>query len=266
MLGVGGYGRVIVAVDPCSGRTGAAKVLRADRDDLVAAAQKEIALLAGLRHANIVRFEGYHVDLHGERVVVYMELVSGGTLLSHTLNRGRLSETEARTYQTQILAALHYLHGADIVHRDVKLENVLLSADGVCKLCDFGMAHRYQPGSYPLLHCVCGSRGFCAPEVIMERAYDGFAVDVWSSGVCLFAMVAGFFPVDVADLSDYRFRCLVSAQSEDRSGTRALFGLYNMTCALSDACVSVTDALLRVDPMTRIGVKAVASYAWFVAQ
>ena len=88
-----------------------------------------------------------------------------------------------------------------VTHHDLKLENVLLTGDDRCKLCNFGLAHAYPRGpdgevQRAPLTVVCGSKSYAAPEVLAGFGYDGPSVDVWSCGICLFAMVAGFFPLD----------------------------------------------------------------------
>jgi 5'-AMP-activated protein kinase catalytic alpha subunit len=79
-----------------------------------------------------------------------------------------------------------------VVHRDVKLENILLGASNDIKVIDFGLAAFYAPGKKLRVHC--GSPSYAAPEIVARRQYEGPPVDVWSLGVVLFATLAGFLP------------------------------------------------------------------------
>ena len=118
------------------------------------------------------------------------------------------------------------MHRSGVAHRDLKLENVLLDANDKCKVCDFGLAHVYQPsqdGKLEKLREVCGSKSYAAPEVLEGRGYDGFPADVWSCGICLFAMLAGFFPLDEASGSDWRFERLKLAAAAGHSVSGLFF-------------------------------------------
>jgi hypothetical protein len=133
-----------------------------------------------------------------------------------------------------MLDGVNYCHIAGVAHRDLKLENVLLNAEGKLKLIDFGLSHVYPVNrstgfvdrSKPLRD-VCGSKSYAAPEVLAAKGYDGFAADMWSLGVCLFAMLSGFFPLDEATEQDWRFPRLHVAQSHGASTVpqEGLFGL-----------------------------------------
>ena len=166
------------------------------------------------------------------------------------------------------MGAVEFLHTQRIAHRDLKLENVLISASGSCKLADFGLAHEYvgerdlDPRAVPgrpsegvggwrereVLYDVCGSKAYVAPEVLLKLGYDGYSADMWSLGICLFAMLAGFFPFTEAVAHN-------AAQKQAAaygSLTLAVFGLYNTPpCPLSLRAVELIDQLLRVSPVLR---------------
>merc|ERR1719473_1414433 len=106
-----------------------------------------------------------------------------------------------------------------MAHRDLKLENVFLGGPraDVAKIGDFGLAHVFplaEDGSFDntLLSQWCGSRSYCAPEVMARLPYDGFRADLWSLAIMLFAMATGFFPVDEATQRDWRFSKLALLQ------------------------------------------------------
>ena len=185
-------------------------------------------------------------------------------------NGGALQEAAARTYFLQMAAGLRFLHRLGIGHRDLKLENMMLAQDGTLKLIDFGLAHvapvpnpLYAPWEMRAVGYV-GTRSYCAPEVALNNGmlYDACKADVWSLGCTLFALVTGIFIVDVAKMDDPRFRRLVQTQNGGDSGVRAIFGLYNRPCPLSDALVALLDGMLTVEPDARFDMEQVVNAAW----
>jgi len=149
----------------------------------------------------------------------------------------------------------------------MRQENVLLSGDDECKVCDFGLAHLYEDdGGGKLkretLYEVCGSKSYAAPEILASRGYDGYSVDVWSCGICLFAMLAGFFPLDGATPSDWRFTGVVQAVAQGESLTHTIFGFYERPCVLSKEAADLIDAMLNLHQSTRPSVSAVLTHSW----
>ena len=123
-----------------------------------------------------------------------MEYIPGGELFDYIVARKRLKEDEAAKFLYQILAGTEYLHLNNIVHRDLKPENLLLDANNNIKIVDFGLSNTYKTGE--LLKTACGSPCYAAPEMIAGKWYHGSRVDIWSSGVVLFAMIAGYLPFE----------------------------------------------------------------------
>lgn len=122
------------------------------------------------------------------------EYVNGGQMLDYIISHGRLKEKHARKFARQIASALDYCHKNSIVHRDLKIENILISKTGDIKIIDFGLSNLYAPGS--LLKTFCGSLYFAAPELLQAQPYDGPEVDVWSFGIVLYVLVCGKVPFD----------------------------------------------------------------------
>lgn len=121
-----------------------------------------------------------------------MELCGGGDLLNYVRKRRRLKEDIAKYFFKQIIEALHYIHHKNIVHRDIKLDNILLDHNGNVKICDFGVSKLVKPGEKMMEQC--GTPAYIAPEILLDRGYKGFGVDVWSAGVVLFSMLYGTVP------------------------------------------------------------------------
>lgn len=128
------------------------------------------------------------------------EFVEKGDMFQFINWNGRLPEDEAMVYFRQIMSALEYCHSLNICHRDLKPENILLKADGQVKIADFGMAALHQTSSHQL-RTACGSPHYAAPELLRHQHYKGSAVDIWSMGVILFAMLSARLPFDDEDIS-----------------------------------------------------------------
>eukprot|EP00892_Ulva_mutabilis_P002402 jgi/Ulvmu1/12162/UM085_0026.1 len=143
------------------------------------------------------------VFVTARRVYIVTELVTGGELLDIVTEHGVFSEPQAAYLVRQVLSGVTYLHSKDIVHRDLKLENLLLDGElpkAVVKIADFGLSKVFS--SNATLSTVCGSPLYMAPELLMldqKSAYSP-AVDIWSVGVILFILLAGYSPFD--DVND----------------------------------------------------------------
>ena len=252
-LGGGGYSQVFTARHKLTGEVVAAKIIKSAQAQ-AEYIQMELSILRTLSHPNIVVLRGHEAMAADDQHAIFFEVCEGGDLFAYVRRSGLLSEAEARPCFAQIVAAVAYLHEQGIAHRDIKLENVLLAKNG-CKLCDFGLAHAYSApydtADSRWLHEICGSKSYSAPEVLAGRGYDGFGADVWSCGVCLFAMLAGFFPYDEASETDWRYERATLAAASRTSTTRLIFGFYERPCVLSPAAVQLIDLLLAIAPAHR---------------
>ncbi|KAJ4298534.1 serine/threonine-protein kinase gin4 [Collariella sp. IMI 366227] len=161
------------------------------------AIEREVAILKLIRHPNIIEL----LDIWENRAEIYMvtEYVEKGDLFEFINWNGPLNEEEAIFYFRQIMTALEYCHSFNICHRDLKPENILLKGNGQIKIADFGMAALQQNPNHQL-RTACGSPHYAAPELLRHQFYKGSAVDIWSMGVILFAMLAGRLPFDDDDM------------------------------------------------------------------
>ena len=122
------------------------------------------------------------------------EYVNGGQMLDYIISHGRLKEKVARKFGRQIASSLDYCHKNSIVHRDLKIENILISKTGDIKIIDFGLSNLFSPRSQ--LKTFCGSLYFAAPELLNAKMYTGPEVDIWSFGIVLYVLVCGKVPFD----------------------------------------------------------------------
>ena len=154
---------------------------------------KEIAIMQQLpAHPNIIRLIEV---LESEKYIgLVLEYAQGGELFNHILAKKHLSERESRKCFQQLVDGVLFLHEQRIVHRDLKLENLLLDSQGNIKITDFGFANNYTDKQ--LMKTSCGSPCYASPELVLSDSYDGPLADSWSCGVILYAMLCGYLPFD----------------------------------------------------------------------
>jgi len=152
----------------------------------------EIRLMERMRHPNIVKF---HEALDtSKQIYLIMDYLSGGSL-HHFLKKRpgrRVDDHAARQLFFQVSQGIRYMHDRHIVHRDVKLENLLLDETGTVQIIDFGFSTIVPPGKK--LKIFCGTPSYMAPEIVARKEYSGFCADVWAMGVLLYALLCGSFP------------------------------------------------------------------------
>ena len=227
-----------------------------------------------LQHPHVLGVKAHRLLPHGAGSVILLELAPGGELLGRVLRQGHLSDVEARHYFAQIASAVEFMHGRGVVHLDLKLENVLLAAGGAAKLCDFGLAHEYErDGASGMVHKtrlteLRGSRSYVAPEVLRgcSSGYDGEPADIWSLGVMLFAMLAGFFPTPTAAETEPAFlRLREAVVSGGRSLVRTAFQAHDARCHLAASAIALVDHCLAFDPDQRPSAREVVGSDWLRA-
>ncbi|KAF9396806.1 hypothetical protein BGX21_009397 [Mortierella sp. AD011] len=156
---------------------------------------REISVLRTIRHPNIISL--FDVIETERYIGIVIEYASGGELFDHILAHRYLKERDACRLFAQLMSGVHYLHSKHIVHRDLKLENLLLDRNRNIMITDFGFANQFDSSTRDLMSTSCGSPCYAAPElVISDGLYVGTGVDIWSCGVILYAMLAGYLPFD----------------------------------------------------------------------
>lgn len=196
-IGSGGFGVVRKAVNDENEEIVAIKVL--DKTELklhnmTQNVKKEITLLTTLRHPNIVR--GLEVLNSRTKILLVMEYVGGGDLHTVLTEQKVFTEEEAKKHFRSLLACLSYCHDKGVYHRDLKLENLLLTTSGDLKVCDFGLAsvRSMSTSSNDLCKTIVGTEDFSSPEILRNKPYKGDKADMWSAGIVLYIMLAGYCP------------------------------------------------------------------------
>ena len=176
------------------------------------------------------------------------EYVNGGQMLDYIISHGRLKEKQARKFGRQIASALDYCHRNSIVHRDLKIENILISKNGDIKIIDFGLSNLFSPRNY--LKTFCGSLYFAAPELLQAKQYTGPEVDVWSFGIVLYVLVCGKVPFD--------------DQSMPQLHAKIKKGVVEYPPWLTPECRSLIARMLTTNPQDRATLQEIMSHPWML--
>ena len=205
VLGSGGMGKVYRVRNVISDRVEAMKVLLPDlagRQELATRFLREIKLLASLNHPNIATLcTALTID---NQLVMIMEYVEGVTL-DELIGQGRVSVEDGTSYIAQALAALSYAHQKGVIHRDIKPANMMLTANHLVKLMDFGIARSAAERSMTQTGTTLGSVNYMSPEQITGQAVDARS-DVYSTGISLYEIVTGQRPFNAP--SDYELMAM----------------------------------------------------------
>lgn len=250
MLGHGTFAKVYHARNVHTGHSVAMKVVGKEKVikvGMMDQIKREISVMKMVKHPNIV--ELHEVLASKTKIYFAMELVRGGELFGK-ISKGRLREDVARNYFQQLISAIDFCHSRGVYHRDLKPENLLLDEDGHLKVTDFGLSafsdHLRQDG---MLHTTCGTPAYVAPEVIAKKGYDGAKVDIWSCGVILYVLLAGFLPFqDDNIVAMYR---------------KIYRGDFKCPPWLSSEARKLITKMLDPNPNSRISIAKIMSSSWF---
>ncbi|XP_052203180.1 CBL-interacting protein kinase 5 [Diospyros lotus] len=203
MLGKGTFAKVYHGRNIKSGQSVAVKVIDKEKVmkvGLIDQIKREISVMKLVRHPNVVQL--HEVMASKTKIYFAIEYVRGGELFDKVA-KGRLKEEAARKYFQQLVAAVDFCHSRGVYHRDLKPENLLLDENGNLKVSDFGLSALFESkGQDGLLHTMCGTPAYVAPEVISKRGYNGEKADIWSCGVILFVLLAGYLPFHDSNLME----------------------------------------------------------------
>ncbi|XP_057869869.2 3-phosphoinositide-dependent protein kinase 2 isoform X2 [Cryptomeria japonica] len=247
VLGVGSYSRVIRARKKDTGRIYALKIMDKRfiaKEKKVAYVKLERIVLDQLDHPGIIRL--YFTFQDAYHIYMGLESCDGGELFDQISRKGHLSEDEARFYSAEIVDALEYLHKVGLIHRDVKPENVLLTADGHVKLADFGSVKPMENSSIELIQTTSnekactfvGTAAYVPPEVL-KQAPPSIGNDLWALGCTLYQMLSGISPFKDA--------------SEWLTFQRVMDRKFEFPDYFSSEARDLIDCLLDMDPCKRLG-------------
>ncbi|XP_030325212.1 hormonally up-regulated neu tumor-associated kinase isoform X1 [Calypte anna] len=252
-LGEGSFAKVREGLHVLTGEKVAVKVIdkkRAKKDTYVTKnLRREGQIQQMIRHPNIAQL----LDILETENSYYlvMELCPGGNLMHKIYEKKRLEEHEARKYIRQLILAVEHLHRAGVVHRDLKIENLLLDEDNNIKLIDFGLSNCAGILGYSdPFSTQCGSPAYAAPELLARKKY-GPKIDVWSIGVNMYAMLTGTLPFTVEPFS---LRALYQKMVDKE--------MNPFPTQLSTAAVNFLRSLLEPDPAKRPNIQQALANRW----
>nr|XP_040036245.1 serine/threonine-protein kinase SIK3 homolog isoform X4 [Gasterosteus aculeatus aculeatus] len=205
---------------------------------------REVPIMKVLEHPPIIRL--YEVMETERMIYLVTEYASGGEIFDHLVAHGRMAEKDARKKFKQIVAAVHFCHCRNIVHRDLKAENLLLDHNLNIKIADFGFSNLFARGQ--LLKTWCGSPPYAAPELFEGKEYDGPKVDIWSLGVVLYVLVCGALPFDGSTLQNLR--------------ARVLSGKFRIPFFMSTDCEYLIRHMLVLEPSRRLTLEQICKNKW----
>jgi len=202
-------------------------------------------------------------------ICLILEYVSGGELFDYVNDHYEDStEEESKRIFLQLVNTLEYLHENDVVHRDLKLENILIdSSDSsnqspngpIIKLTDFGLA-KFIDKLSPILTTRCGSEEYAAPELISGKPYDGRKTDLWSLGVILYALLVGYLPFNLEPGQTRRqfFSKIIRADfafpnSEKETGRKSM---------ISNEAKDLVKKILQNNPQKRLNLSEIKKHSW----
>lgn len=215
---------------------------------------REMEILPILNHNSIIKLHETFESKEG-KVYIILELAVNGDLLDFIKTKGSLAEESAHKMFYQLVTAVKYCHDMNIVHRDLKCENVLLDQDLNIKLSDFGFGRRMIPSSLGhsnLSKTFCGSSAYAAPEILQGIPYRPKLCDIWSLGVILYIMVCGSMPYDDTDIKK-----MLRVQKEHRVK-------FPHSKHLSKNCKDLICQMLQPDVMRRVTAAEILDHSWFL--
>ncbi|XP_049746268.1 serine/threonine-protein kinase 33 isoform X4 [Elephas maximus indicus] len=260
ILGQGSFGMVIEAINKETETKWAIKKVNKEKagSSAVKLLEREVNILKSVKHEHIIHLE--QVFETPKRMYLVMELCEDGELKRILDRKGRFSETETRWIIQSLASAIAYLHDKDIVHRDLKLENIMVKSSFIdandemnlnIKVTDFGLAVKKQGRSEAMLQTTCGTPIYMAPEVINAHDYSQ-QCDIWSIGVIMYMLLCGGPPF-WANSEDKLFELIRKGELRFRDP---------VWDSISDCAKSALKQLLKVDPAHRITAKELLDTQW----
>lgn len=251
LLGKGTFAKVYYGKEIATNESVAIKVLDKDkvqREGLMEQIKREISVMGLVKHPNIVELK--EVMATKSKIFFIMEYVKGGELFSKLAKSGKLREDLARKYFQQLISAVDFCHSRGVSHRDLKPENLLVDENEDLKISDFGLSALPEQLRYDgLLHTQCGTPAYVAPEVLRKKGYNGEKADIWSCGVILYVLLAGFLPFQDENLMNM-YRKVLKAK-------------YDFPSWFSPESRRLISKLLVADPDRRITIPAITRVPWF---
>ena len=250
-LGQGTFGKVKLGIYLPTEEKVAIKILEKDRiiekDDEIRV-KREFDMLALFNHPNVILVA--EIFESTDSFYSVMEYCEGGELFNYIVKNRRLSDEESAFFYYQLINGLEYIHSLGIVHRDLKPENLLLTNEHLLKIIDFGLSNYFEKDQKELLSTPCGSPCYASPEMVAGKKYNGFKIDIWSSGIILYAMLCGYLPFEDKD-NDILFEKILEC--------KLFFPKY-----ISKNAKDLMEKILVTDPDKRISIADIKTHPFYL--
>lgn len=252
LIGKGAFGKVLLCEHKLSGKQVAVKAISKVRLQSLRSQKKvfqEVYILRKIRNRFVIKI--LEVFESERNFLIVLEYAGGGDLLNYVRNKGRLKEEECKKIFRQIVQGALSIHEAGVLHRDFKLDNILLDTEySMIKICDFGVSKIFQSGE--LIKDQCGTPAYLAPEIIKNQGYQGGSVDIWSIGIVLYTMLCGTIPFKASNVLDLHKVILT--------------GVFEVPLELSQLAGDLLKKIIVVDPHTRYSLEEILNHPWFATK
>lgn len=249
LLGQGAFGKVMLGYHILTGKKIAMKAIDKSHLQNEHAKRKifrEVYILKKIRSNYVVRIlEVFETE---QNFLIVMEYMSGGDLLKYLKTNGKFSEEKCKKLFYQIVLGVNTIHKHGILHRDIKLDNIILDKTlKTVKICDFGVSKLVHKGE--IIMDQCGTPAYLAPEIVLDKGYEGYWSDIWSLGVLLYCMICGTVPFKANTLQELH--------------KAILLGKYELPEFLSPTVKHLIKHMLMIVPNKRIPLDQILAHKWF---
>ena len=253
LIGQGAFGKVNLGLNILTGRIVAIKsfnkqIVNQNKEKIL----YETDLMRRLNHPNITKIlEQFETEKY---ILIILEYINGGNLFTFVKKRRKLPEKTAKFLFKQIIQGIKYIHSNNIVHRDIKLENILIDLNNNIKICDFGIGKIINKNN-SILYDQCGTPMYMAPEILLSsknKGYEPFPIDIWSAGIALYIMLSGILPFSVNNETENNFDLQYSIINNEPK----------IIENISTEAQNLLNRLLDKNPKNRIKINEILNHPW----